>query len=115
MRIAVDMVNERLIPKKEAVLRVEPEQLDRLLHPSFDPKAKRTVIATGLPASPGAAVGQAVFAADTAEAWKAKGKRVISAKTSLQMRKLLRLVVENGTGESNTSRKRSRLFRLARI
>ena len=77
VRIAVDMVNERLIPKKEAVLRVEPEQLDRLLHPSFDPKAKRTVIAKGLPASPGAAVGQVVFAADTAEAWKAKGKTVI--------------------------------------
>jgi len=77
VRIAVDMVNERLIPKKEAVLRVEPEQLDRLLHPSFDPKAKRTVIAKGLPASPGAAVGQVVFTADTAEAWKAKGKTVI--------------------------------------
>ncbi len=74
---AVDMVNERLIPKKEAVMRVTPEQLDRLLHPHFDPKAKRDVIATGLPASPGAAVGQIVFTADTAEAWKAKGKKVI--------------------------------------
>ena len=77
VKIAVDMVNERLIPKKEAVMRVEPEQLDRLLHPSFDPKAKRDVIAKGLPASPGAAVGQVVFTADSAEAWKAKGKDVI--------------------------------------
>ncbi len=77
IRIASDMVNERLVPKKEAVMRVEPEQLDRLLHPHFDPKAKRTVIAKGLPASPGAAVGQVVFTADTAEAWKAKGKTVI--------------------------------------
>jgi pyruvate,orthophosphate dikinase len=77
VRIAVDMVNERLIPKKEAVMRVEPEQLDRLLHPSFDRKTDRDVIAKGLPASPGAAVGQVVFTADTAEAWKAKGKKVI--------------------------------------
>jgi pyruvate,orthophosphate dikinase len=74
---AVDMVEERLITKKEAVNRVTPEQLDRLLHPHFDPKAKRVVIAKGLPASPGAAVGQAVFNADTAEAWNAKGKKVV--------------------------------------
>jgi len=77
VKTAVDMVNERLIPKKEAVMRVTPDQLDQLLHPQFDPKAKRDVIATGLPASPGAAVGQIVFTADTAEAWKAKGKKVI--------------------------------------
>jgi pyruvate,orthophosphate dikinase len=77
VKIAVDMVNEKLIPKKEAVTRVEPEQLDRLLHPSFDPKAKRNVIAKGLPASPGASVGQVVFTADTAEAWNAKGKKVV--------------------------------------
>ncbi|MHC4396422.1 MAG: pyruvate, phosphate dikinase [Planctomycetota bacterium] len=74
---AVDMVAERLIPKKEAVMRVTPEQLDRLLHPHFDPKASRSVIAKGLPASPGAAVGQVVFDADTAEAWRNKGKKVI--------------------------------------
>ena len=77
VKIAVDMVNERLIPKKEAVTRVEPEQLDRLLHPHFDPKAKRNVIAKGLPASPGAAVGQVVFTADDAEAWNKKGQKVV--------------------------------------
>ncbi len=77
VKIAVDMVKEKLINKKQAVTRVEPEQLDRLLHPSFDPKAKRSVIARGLPASPGAAVGQVVFNAETAEAWKEKGKKVI--------------------------------------
>jgi pyruvate,orthophosphate dikinase len=77
VKIAVDMVNEKLISKKEAVNRVEPEQLDRLLHPHFDPKAKRNVIAKGLPASPGAAVGQVVFTADHAEAWRDKGKKVI--------------------------------------
>jgi len=77
VKIAVDMVQEKLIPKKEAVNRVTPEQLDRLLHPHFDPKAKRDVIAKGLPASPGAAVGQVVFTADHAEAWNEKGKKVI--------------------------------------
>jgi len=77
VKTAVDMVAERLIPKKEAVNRVTPEQLDRLLHPHFDPAAKRNVIATGLPASPGAAVGQVVFTADAAEAWNAKGKKVV--------------------------------------
>jgi pyruvate,orthophosphate dikinase len=77
VKIAVDMVAERLISKKEAVTRVTPEQLDRLLHPHFDPKARRNVIAKGLPASPGAAVGQVVFTAETAEAWNAKGKKVV--------------------------------------
>ncbi len=77
VKIAVDMVAEKLISKKEAVTRVTPEQLDHLLHPSFDPKAKRQPIAKGLPASPGAAVGQVVFTADAAEAWNAKGKKVI--------------------------------------
>jgi len=77
VKIAVDMVAERLIPRKEAVLRVTPEQIDRLLHPHFDPRAKRNAIAKGLPASPGAAVGQVVFTADTAEAWKSKGRKVI--------------------------------------
>ena len=77
VKIAVDMVNERLIPKKEAVNRVEPEQLDRLLHPQFDPKAQRDVIATGLPASPGAAVGQVVFTAEIAEIWRDMGRKVV--------------------------------------
>ncbi len=77
VKIAVDMLAEKLITQKEAVGRVEPEQLDMLLHPSFDPKAARNVIATGLPASPGAAVGQVVFTADDAEAWRDKGKNVI--------------------------------------
>ena len=77
VKTAVDMVRERLISKTEAVRRVTPEQLERLLHPHFDPKAKRDVIADGLPASPGAAVGQVVFTADTAEEWKEKGRKVI--------------------------------------
>jgi len=68
VRIAVDMVGEKLISKEEAVLRVDPQQLDQLLHPVLDPNAKKTLalLAKGLPASPGAAVGRVVFTADEA-------------------------------------------------
>jgi pyruvate,orthophosphate dikinase len=66
VRIAVDMVNEGLITKEEAVLRVDPASLDQLLHPRFDPKAKLPLLVTGLAASPGAAVGRVVFDADKA-------------------------------------------------
>ena len=66
VRIAVDMVGEGLVTEQEAILRVEPASLDQLLHPRLDPKAKAKLLATGLAASPGAAVGQAVFDADTA-------------------------------------------------
>lgn len=79
IKIAVDLVKEKLISEKEALLRIEPEKLDQLLHPTLDPKAKADfkVIATGLPASPGAGVGHAVFDADTAVNWKEAGKKVI--------------------------------------
>ena len=66
IKIAVDMVKEKLISKDEALMRVEPEQLDQLLHPVIDPKSQLKVIAKGLPASPGAATGRAVFDADVA-------------------------------------------------
>ncbi len=75
--IAVEMVKEGLIDKATALKRVAPSQLDQLLHPMFDPKAKTTVIATGLPASPGAASGRMVFHAEDAEEWVAKGEKVI--------------------------------------
>ena len=77
VKIAADMVKEKLITKEQALLRVEPDQLDQLLHPSFKPGAKRQVIAGGLPASPGAAVGRVVFTAHEAEAWEARGEKVI--------------------------------------
>ena len=77
VKIAVDMVKEGLIGDKEAVLRVEPSQLDQLLHPSLDPKASKTVIAKGLPASPGAACGEVVFSADEAENAAKIGLKVI--------------------------------------
>ena len=77
LRIAVDMATEGLISEDEAILRIDPAQLDQLLHPTLDPDAERRVIAKGLPASPGAACGKAVFDADTAEAWSQAGEKVI--------------------------------------
>jgi pyruvate,orthophosphate dikinase len=81
LRIAVDMAREGLIGEEEAVLRVDPSALDQLLHPTLDPAAARTVIAKGLPASPGAACGVAVFDADTAERYAALGEKVILVRT----------------------------------
>jgi pyruvate,orthophosphate dikinase len=69
VRIAVEMVQEGLISEREAITRVQPEQLDQLLHPTLDPKAKKDLLAKGLPASPGAASGQIVFDPDTATHW----------------------------------------------
>ena len=77
VRIAVEMVGEGLISKEEAILRVEPASLDQMLHPQLDPKHGLKVIATGLAASPGAAVGQAVFDADTAAEWGHAKKQVV--------------------------------------
>jgi len=77
VRIAVEMVEEGLIDKNTAIKRVAPAQLDHLLHPMFDPKATKNVIATGLPASPGAATGRIVFHADEAEEWAEKGEDVL--------------------------------------
>jgi pyruvate, orthophosphate dikinase len=77
LKTAVDMVAEGLITKREALGRIDPEQLDQLLHPCLDPRAPYDVLATGLNASPGAAVGQVVFDADTAEARGSAGEPVI--------------------------------------
>jgi pyruvate,orthophosphate dikinase len=77
VRIAVEMFEEGLIDKETAVMRIDPEQIDQLLHPTFDPKADKKVLAKGLPASPGAATGKIVFHADDAEEWAEKGDDVI--------------------------------------
>ena len=77
LRIAVELADEGLITKREAVTRVDPASLDQLLHPTIDPDAERTVIATGLPASPGAASGEIVFSSDEAEVLSNQGRNVI--------------------------------------
>lgn len=81
VRIAVEMVKEGLIDEKTAVMRVEPEQLNQLLHPRIDPSAKLNKLTKGLPASPGAAVGKVVFNAADAEAWAARKEPVILVRT----------------------------------
>ncbi len=77
IRIAVDMANEGLISRDEAVARIDPASLDQLLHPTIDPKAERHIVASGLPASPGAAVGKIVFTSEDAERLAANGEDVI--------------------------------------
>ncbi|WP_244431930.1 pyruvate, phosphate dikinase [Rhodopseudomonas sp. B29] len=77
LRIAVDLAHEGLINQKDAVTRIDPGSLDQLLHPTIDPTAKRDVIATGLPASPGAASGEIVFSSDEAAKLHADGRKVI--------------------------------------
>jgi pyruvate,orthophosphate dikinase len=76
VRIAVDMVHEGLVDEREAVMRVAPEQIDQLLHPMIDPVAELRVLASGLPASPGAASGRVVFTAEEAVRRHEGGERV---------------------------------------
>jgi pyruvate, orthophosphate dikinase len=77
LRIAVELAGEKLITRQEAVTRIEPGSLDQLLHPTIDPDAERKIIASGLPASPGAACGEIVFSPDEAELLKSQGHKVI--------------------------------------
>src|SRR3974390_2918016 len=77
LRIAVDLAQEKLTDKTEAVQRIDPAALDQLLHPTIDPGAERKIIATGLPASPGAAAGEIVFSSEEAELLKGQGRKVI--------------------------------------
>ncbi len=77
LKIACDLVREGLIDKREAVQRIDPAQLDQMLHPTLDPNATRDVVGRGLPASPGAANGQIVFTAEEAEEWVKAGKKVV--------------------------------------
>ena len=77
VRIAVDMVKESLITEKEALLRVDPQSLEQLLHPRLDPGVDKTLLAEGLPASPGGVGGCVVFSSQEAVAWSREGKKVI--------------------------------------
>ncbi len=81
LEIALDLVREGIIDRDEAVNRIDPNQLDQLLHPMLDPAAERTVIGKGLPASPGAATGRIVFNSKDAELWAANGEKVILVRT----------------------------------
>ena len=96
VRMAVEMVEEGLLNKEEAIMRVGADQLDQLLHPMLDPKAPKKVIATGLPASPGAATGQIVFFADDAAEWHAAGKRVVMVRIETSPEDLAGMAVAEG-------------------
>ncbi len=98
VKVAVDMAKEGLITEKEAVCRVDPKSLDQLLHPRFDPKseAKAVKIATGLPASPGAATGRIVFSAEQAELWTEMGEHVILVRIETSPEDIGGMHVANG-------------------
>lgn len=98
VRIAVEMVNEKLIDKKTAILRIDPNQLDQLLHKQIDPSAKKEseVIVTGLPASPGAAVGKIVFTAERAEELAEKKEKVILVRKETSPEDLIGMNVSQG-------------------
>ena len=98
VKIAMDLLREGMIDEKTALLRVEPNKLDELLHPVFDKKALKVapVIAKGLPASPGAATGQIVFFADDAAEWHAKGHKVIMVRIETSPEDLAGMAVAQG-------------------
>lgn len=96
VKIAVDMVNEKMITKEEAVLRVDPLSLDQLLHPMIDPHAEKEEVAKGLPASPGAGSGQIVFTAEDATEWSKNGKRVILVRLETSPEDIEGMNVANG-------------------
>ena len=98
VKMAVDMCEENLLDEKSAILRVDPNKLDELLHPIFDIKAIKTakVLAQGLPASPGAATGQIVFFAEDAEEWTQNGHEIILVRTETSPEDLKGMVVAEG-------------------
>ncbi len=98
VRIAMDLLREGMIDEKTALLRMEPQKLDELLHPVFDKKALKEakVVAKGLPASPGAAAGQIVFQADEAEAWAEKKKKVVLVRIETSPEDLRGMAVAQG-------------------
>ena len=96
LQIASDMMDEGLIKEDEALIRLEPASLDQLLHPTLDPNAKKTTLAKGLPASPGAACGQIVFNPEDAVSWKEKGKKVILVRIETSPEDIAGMVASQG-------------------
>ncbi|MGZ3794595.1 MAG: pyruvate, phosphate dikinase, partial [Bdellovibrio sp.] len=96
LKIACDMIDEKLITQEEAILRLEPQALDQLLHPTLDPKAQKTVLAKGLPASPGGVNGQIVFTSEEAVEWKEHGKKVILVRIETSPEDIAGMVAAQG-------------------
>jgi pyruvate,orthophosphate dikinase len=96
LKIACDMIDEKLITEEEALLRLEPSSLDQLLHPTLDPKAQRTLLAKGLPASPGGVNGQIVFTSEEAVEWKEQGKKVILVRVETSPEDIAGMIAAQG-------------------
>ncbi|WII73608.1 pyruvate, phosphate dikinase [Bdellovibrio sp. 22V] len=96
LKIACDMIDEKLITEEEALLRLEPQALDQLLHPTLDPKAQKTLLAKGLPASPGGVNGQIVFTSEEAVEWKEQGKKVILVRIETSPEDIAGMVAAQG-------------------
>lgn len=96
LQIACDMIDEKLITEDEALLRIEPGSLDQLLHPTLDPKAQKTLLAKGLPASPGGVCGEIVFTPEEAVALKEQGKKVILVRVETSPEDIAGMVAAQG-------------------
>lgn len=96
LQIAVEMVKEGLITKEEAILRINPQSLDQLLHPTLDPNDKKILLTKGLPASPGGVSGQIVFSSEEATDWKEKGKKVILVRIETSPEDIAGMVAAQG-------------------
>lgn len=96
LKIACDMIDEKLITEQEAILRLDPAALDQLLHPTLDPKAQKTILAKGLPASPGGVNGQIVFSSEEAVEWKEQGKKVILVRVETSPEDIAGMVAAQG-------------------
>lgn len=96
LQIACDMIDEKMITEEEAILRLDPSSLDQLLHPTLDPKASKTILAKGLPASPGGVCGQIVFTPEDAVEWKEQGKKVILVRIETSPEDIAGMVAAQG-------------------
>lgn len=96
LKIACDMIDEKLISEEDAILRLDPSSLDQLLHPTLDPKAQKTILAKGLPASPGGVHGQIVFSPEDAVEWKEQGKKVILVRIETSPEDIAGMVAAQG-------------------
>ena len=96
LKIACDMIDEKMISEEEALMRLDPKSLDQLLHPTLDLKAKKTVLTKALPASPGGATGKIVFSSEEAVEWKERGEKVILARIETSPEDILGMVAAQG-------------------
>jgi pyruvate,orthophosphate dikinase len=96
LRIATEMIDEKLIDESEALLRIDPASLDQLLHPTLDPSSDRTTVAKGLPASPGGVSGQVVFSSEEAVEWLEQGKKVILVRVETSPEDIEGMVASEG-------------------